>query len=193
MYAVGAFLIGLYYRVRCRVKIYGAENIPENSGAVLCSNHINLSDPLIYAVYLKRPLYFLSKSELFVNPFVSWILKKVHCVSLDRGKTDTKAYKRAVTLLKENKILCIFAQGTRVKEEEVKAAKSGAVLFAIKGGVPIIPVAIKYNEKKFTRVIVRIGKPLLMDNPENIRLNSETLRDLTDSVMEKINKLYVAQ
>ena len=183
----------LYYRVVFRIKVYGAENIPQSGGAVLCSNHLYFHDPLIYASHFKRPLYFLAKKEMFEKPLFSWVLKKIHCVPVDRQKTDTNAYKKAVNILKENKLLCIFAHGTRVKENESVAAKSGAVLFAIKGNVPVIPVAVKYNFKKLKNVIVNIGEPLNVADHTGGRLNSEALNSITDLVMEKINNLYVAQ
>ena len=55
-------------------KSYGVKNVPKTGGALMISNHQSYLDPVLLGVNLPRPLSYLAKSELFVNPALRWLI-----------------------------------------------------------------------------------------------------------------------
>ena len=69
----------LICRLLFKVKYVGIENIPQEGGMILASNHIYLVDPLFIAMGIKkRQLFFMAKKELWNNPIVAWAFTKVN-------------------------------------------------------------------------------------------------------------------
>lgn len=170
----------IFYIVFYRVKIEGC--FPkDNAGYLICSNHINLLDPISIAVSIRRRVYFLGKKELFKNKFISFILLKLGCYPVDRDNVDIQTLKNSIKILKENKILCIFLEGTRSKTGKLSNFKRGAGLLANKGDVAIIPIKIKSNYKLFSEVIVKIGEPFYVTN-ENKRNAMDELHEIIDEM-----------
>jgi 1-acyl-sn-glycerol-3-phosphate acyltransferase len=82
------------------------------------------------------------KKEAFENPIKGWYLRKVLCFPVDRSKVDASAIKRAMKLLNDGSNLGIFPEGTRNRTGKVSQFKSGAIKFALKKKIPIIPAYI---------------------------------------------------
>lgn len=143
------------------VKFIGLENIPEEGGFILASNHIRALDPLYLALGVeKRQIHFMGKKELFEKPIIRSILKKANGFPIVRGGADKEALDYAVRVVKEGKILGIFPEGTRSKDYKPARAKSGIGLIARQAKADVLPVAI-YNRdemKKGTRLTIRFGE-----------------------------------
>lgn len=130
----------------------------------------------------------MGKKELFANKFFAYTLKKFNVFPVDRSKNDLQAYKTAMKILKEEKVLGIFVQGTRNKN--LDGAKDGAAMFAMKTNSPIIPIGINASYKFFSRVQINIGKPIYFDKPTKI--NQETLSPATLQITNQIKNLILA-
>ena len=100
-------------------------------------------------------------------------------------------------LLKEKKILGIFPEGTRNKteSESLQDVKSGAVVFAGKGDVPIVPAIIYRKTKFLRRNYILIGEQLnlVAENPkkmtqEEIEFNTQKLSDAMNKLREDFDK-----
>lgn len=189
MYWIIRFVVSIHVFLKYRIKVYGYENVNNEGGAIVCSNHISAYDPVILGIALKRKIHFMGKKELFENKFLKVILTFMGVFPVDREKTDVKSYKTAINYLKNNEMLGIFAQGTRLKEIDAKNAKAGAMLFALKGKAPIIPVAIISTYKPFSKVVLKFGEPILLDEYFGKKVSTEKLNELTEELMGKISKL----
>ena len=53
----------------------------------------------------------------------------------------------------------IFPEGTRVKAGMTAEPKPGAILFSVRGKVPLVPVYIPAGRKVFRKNTVVVGKP----------------------------------
>ncbi|MBE6771374.1 MAG: 1-acyl-sn-glycerol-3-phosphate acyltransferase [Ruminococcaceae bacterium] len=150
-----------------KVKYVGVENIPQDGGFIIASNHVHALDPLIIALGVtKRQMYFMGKKELFDKPIVSSLLKKVNGFPIVRGGADKEALSYAEKVVSEGHILGIFPEGTRSKDFKPARAKSGVALIAKHSKADILPVSI-YNcdEMKFgTKVTVRFGEVIPYEN-----------------------------
>lgn len=185
-------LVRIYYKIMFKMKFIGMENVPKEGAAVLCCNHISNYDPLTMAAFLDRLPRFIAKKELFQNKLLAKLLYALKAFPVDREATmDMKSFKTAVKTLKEGEMLGIFAEGTRVKEGEEKAAKAGVAMFALKGNAPVIPIAISGKYKFRGEITVCFGKPMWLEEYRDIRVTTEKLEEITGKIMEKVNEMKV--
>ena len=187
--AIISFVINIFISFLFRIKIYGMENIPDDTGFVLCVNHLSNFDPIILRIKIKHEINFMAKKELFNNKFLAYILKMFGAVPVDRNKNDLMAYKSAIKILKNKKALGMFIQGTRNKDKNMdfESAKNGAAMFALKTNSPVIPVAIKANYKLFSSVKINIGEPIYFG--ESKKITHDLLNQTTSIIAKKIQDL----
>lgn len=139
----------------------GLENIPDKAGFVVVSNHRSYADPFVIGAKLyPRNLSFMAKKELFKNPLVAGFIKYFGAFAVDRGAGDTEALDYAVASVKKGDVLCIFPEGTRSQETEMKRFKSGAAHIISQVGADVIPVAVDFHGKLRlgNKVTVKFGK-----------------------------------
>uniref|UniRef100_UPI003FD870A7 lysophospholipid acyltransferase family protein n=1 Tax=Anaerotignum faecicola TaxID=2358141 RepID=UPI003FD870A7 len=194
VYYVAIFLVKIWYAIMFKVEIIGKENIPETGNGVICSNHYSNYDPVSTAIYLDRLPHYIAKKELFKNKLFSWVLDQLGVFPIDRKVSmDMKAVKTAIKLLKEGKIVGIFAEGRRVKAGEDVAAKAGGALFAMKGNAPVIPCAISGTYKFRSKLTIRYGEPLTLDEFRDKKLTTELMGEITKVIMDKVEELKVKE
>ncbi len=178
------------------IKFVGLENIRDNGGFVLCSNHRSLLDPVFIAVGIKkRKLNFMAKQELFKNKILGAFFKSINAFPVNRGKGDTEAVSKAENIVENNGIVLIFPEGTRSKDGNVLRFKSGAAYIASVCKADIVPAGISYEGKISFRkkVTVTFGKAI--PNSEITIRDDHRVEDarrvnnlLRDNVLELIEK-----
>ncbi len=107
------------------LQIFGMENVPPTGGVLLVSNHQSYLDPVLLAVWLKRPMSYLAKSELFRNPAFAWLIRALNAFPLQQGH-----------------LLAVFPEGTRSEDGELQPIQRGVALVVRRANVPIIPVVL---------------------------------------------------
>lgn len=174
-----------------RVKVYGKENIPKESGYVLAANHISAWDPVTLALACPDELNFMAKKELFKNRLFGWLITKLNAFPIDRNANDVKAIKKALSVLKDGKVLLLFPEGTRLKEADQTDddAKDGMIMLAHRSKVPVVPAAIVGKYKIFSTVRVYFGNPVYLDEYYGVKLDSDTMHKISGSVLSEIRKI----
>jgi 1-acyl-sn-glycerol-3-phosphate acyltransferase len=188
-YRIIYVFLKLVYPLLFRLKSEGAKNIPKDGAVIICVNHVHLIDPVSIIVTAKRPVYFLAKAELFKNKLFGAVLKKMKAISLERGTNDMNAYRAAIKVLKDGGVLGVFAQGHRMKELDIKAAKAGVALFALKGGAVVVPAYVEGKYRPFSKTLIRYGEPIDLSGYAGQRLHTELLAEITEGIMQKIAEL----
>lgn len=183
------FLFKVFAIILYRPKIIGKENLPKDTGALLCPNHIHNLDSAVIVAMFKRKVNVLAKEELFSNKFLCWIADLFGIYPVKRGKADMQAIKISLKLLKQEELLLMFPEGTRNGLEKGIKPKNGAVVISATSGKPIIPIGIKGSFKPFRKVIVRIGEPIDYSKYKEEIKDKEKANELTQELMEKIIKL----
>ena len=176
-------------------KVINRCNYPKNKkqGYIVCSNHFSNFDVVLLDIYLAKKIYYLAKKELFQNRFIGWIIRGLGGIKIDRSTNDLTAFKNSIKVLKNNKPLGIFPEGTRNKgneESDMLEAKSGAIVFASKTGVPIIPMAIYRRPKLFRSNKILIGEPFYPTGANPSKLTKEEVDENTKKLVEIINNLH---
>lgn len=168
----------------------GRENVPKD-GCLLCGNHTRYSDPLfiLFALGRRDHPYIMGKAELFRNPILGWILRKAGVIRVDRGKSDIKAIKESIRVLKEGKKLLLFPEGTRVKNGEDQAAKTGAAMLALRTGVPLVPVWVPARLGWFRPTTVAFGEPYYPQLEHDGKPTADDYRRIADDLMRRVKAL----
>ncbi len=152
-------------------KAFGANNMPAKGGVLLVSNHQSYLDPVLLAWPLRRPISFLAKSELFVNPKFGWIIRRLHAFPLRQGEGDIGALRETVRRLQEGHVLNVYPEGARSRNGEIGPMMPGVGLIARRAGVPVVPAAIHGAFASWPigqrlprphRVRVKYGEPMML-------------------------------
>jgi len=164
------------------VRVEGKENIPEGA-CVLMGNHRAWIDPFCLAMCARdREIRFMGKKELWGNKVFAWIAKQVRGVPVDRGNVDMASIRMSMTVLKAGHTLGIFPEGTRTKGDGMMPLQGGASLLALRSKCPVVPVYIDGDYRLFRPVVVRVGKPVEMDDLLAGRINKDTCDVLTERI-----------
>ncbi|MCK9574957.1 MAG: lysophospholipid acyltransferase family protein [Clostridia bacterium] len=188
-YKIIRFLLYLPIKILYPTKFINLENLPKNRAILVC-NHFTLVDILILIVLIKRPLYTWAKKELFKNNFMAWCYKSMRGIPVDRINTGLSTIKKSIEVLQNEKLLCIFPEGTRnnTNQEKIKI-KNGVILVALKAKSPIIPSIFIKKPKIFTQNYLIIGQPVSLDKFYNGENNKKILSDAGKCLSEKMEEL----
>lgn len=188
-YYILRFFVNILFRLIFRIKVKGLDNIPKEGKVILCSNHINLLDPIILGIIVPRQIIYMAKKELFENKILNKIINALGAFPVDREGNNLSAMRTSLRTLKDEKILGIFPEGTRVKEMDLDNVKPGVGLIAVKSKSPVIPIYIDSDYKLFHKVKVNIGKPICFDDFYNQKLSTKDYKEISKDIMESIYKL----
>jgi 1-acyl-sn-glycerol-3-phosphate acyltransferase len=183
----------------------GIEHIPPEGPLLVAANHISYFDPLAHGFMLlkagRRPR-FLTKSELYGNPFMSRLLKGANQIRVDRGTGSSAPVDAALMALKKDEAVVIYPEGTitRNPDSTPMQAKSGIARIALTSEVPVVPMAVWGSQHvwqrdgarslKFGRPIwVKAGSPMDFSEYEGRRDDPQALREVTDTIMDEVTRL----
>jgi len=192
----------LYQLVRAALRVWhpvfrvtGRENIPQGQNLVICGNHSGMMDPawVLFAMKASKECpAIVAKEEVMRIPVIGPILRHVGVFPVKRGENDVNAVKHGLAALKSGKSLLLFPEGTRVKKGKVVEPKSGAVMFAVRTGVPILPVYLENKRFPFSPMRCVIGAPWTPP-VEGKKATPEELHNLARELMDKIYVLGETQ
>lgn len=186
IYRIGRFILAPFVHILYRPTIIGKENIQKNTPAILAGTHTSYYDAFIIGVSTKEDLHYIVKKELHDGKF-GFIFKYAGTIAVDRKrKSNTEAVSEAVNLLKNNKKIVIFPEGTINKSnEDLLPFKHGAVRMSSESGAKIIPFAITGKFKLFKKsIIINIGKPYNVSG--NIEEDNKILENKVRDLLKEI-------
>lgn len=167
------------------LKVFGKERYKKRSKAVLVMNHISAMDPVLALKGISIDLHFLGKKELMSSRFKKWFFRKAHMIGVDRDNVSMETIKECLAVLKSDRTLAVFPEGTRNKKNrELQPLKEGVALFAIMGKAPVVPVAVHARAKIFRRSYLNIGEPILLDEFFGKRPDKELLDAATERIRQ---------
>lgn len=176
------------------IKFVGLENISDEGGFIICSNHRSFLDPVMIVVGIKnRKLRIMAKQELFKNKILAAFFTSIGAFPVNRGKGDLGAIKKAEEIVENKNVLLIFPEGTRSKSGRPLRPKSGAAHIASDAGADVVPAAICYDGKGLAfrkKVTVCFGAPIKNEQLKISETNrAEDSRRVSAFIMEKIVEL----
>jgi len=136
---------GVMFFVRAvgvRVRVRGRERIPPGV-CLFAANHTSSADAPAVVGAIPRRIAILLKESLFKWPIVGDVFLSAHFIPVNRGLRDSAiaSVEKATEALKAGQSFLIYPEGTRSPDGRLQEFKKGAVVMAIRAGVPIVPMA----------------------------------------------------
>jgi 1-acyl-sn-glycerol-3-phosphate acyltransferase len=182
-------LTRIVFSILFRVEVIDRHKVPQDGPALLCASHNTMLDMFFLGFRLKRWIYWMAKEELFRNPLLAYVLKKLGAFPVRRGTADISSIKHTYKLLEENKIVGIFPHGTRVKPSKRNSpVKSGAVLIAANTGVPVIPATVCGTYRLFSKMRVIYGDPYYIEKKGD-KLSKDELSEMSRDMIKRVYAL----
>jgi 1-acyl-sn-glycerol-3-phosphate acyltransferase len=186
----------LRFLVRCylRVRVEGLENLPADPPYLLNFSHPNWVDPFLVASFWpKRHRLFIfgPKEEDMAagwrNHVIAWSRLAVPFKPSKSDLIDTT--RRAMGVLNAGYVLGIAGEG-RLSDREgaIVPLQDGAAYLALRGRVPIVPMAIIGTRwlRVGKHVTLRVGPPLPVDGLRADRAGVALLTERLQSAMETL-------
>ena len=186
----------LLVRAYLRPRLIDRQNLPKGP-AIYCFNHLNWSDPFILMGTLPmrpRLTFFGPKEEDMTvggrNRLMSWTGATI---PYRPGKNDLlEATRRVVDALRAGGVVAIAGEG-RIQpfESAISPLSEGPAYFALRAGVPMVPIAINGTSWLCLgrRVRVRIGEPLEATG----RPNRQAVDELTERCRRALEAMVAGE
>ena len=136
---------GVMFFVRAvgvKVRVKGLERIPAGV-CLFAANHTSSADAPAVVGAIPCRIVILLKESLFKWPIVGQAFRSAHFIPVNRSARDAAiaSVEKATESLKAGQSFLIYPEGTRSPDGRLQEFKKGAVMMAIKAGVPIVPMA----------------------------------------------------
>jgi 1-acyl-sn-glycerol-3-phosphate acyltransferase len=180
----------LVCRLLFGLTIRGMEKAPRTGPLVVAANHIQYPDPVIVCMAIPRRMQWMAKKQLFEPPYKRFF-EFIGSFPVDREGGGRAGVRAALAFLAEGWALGIFPEGTHRVDGTAREAKSGAVLLAIRGGAPVLPVFVSkipgpLARLRGERLRIIVGEPITLD--AGLR-GGKAYRDAADDVLRAIYAL----
>ena len=125
------------------VRIRGLENLPTDN-CIVVANHASYLDGVLLKGYLPWRFSFVIKGEMRDIAPAHFLLRRAGAKFVERTdiKGSTRDARHIVRAAQAGESLGFFPEGTFMEEPGVGRFRPGAFVAAIKGEMPVVPIAI---------------------------------------------------
>jgi 1-acyl-sn-glycerol-3-phosphate acyltransferase len=166
MYEFVRLVLTPYLLLFFRTRSIDSDKIPADGPCIVAPNHFSFLDHFFVAVYLRRKVQFMAKSQLFKMP-LQVVYHNGGVFPVRRGHRDEEAFTTARAILGRGDVVVMYCEGGRSRTGELGEAKPGIGRLALQTGVPIVPVALVGSERvrnwkrfQFPKVTIQFGDPI---------------------------------
>ncbi len=200
---VRSFCGRVIFRLTGGFEVKGAENVPSSGPLLVTPTHYSNFDPPAVAAALRtRALSFMAKEELFRFPGVSHLIRSLNAFPFARGKGDTEAIRKAISLLQEGRAVLVFPEGTRGDGITMGLISPGIGVFARKSDAWVLPIAIVGSHitlgkgrlfPKRNKIVVSIGKPFKFAEATSLHPELDARQAFTRELEQRLLDLSAAE
>ena len=194
MYEVVRLFLTPYLMLFFRTRAIDSDKVPTSGPAIVAPNHFSFLDHFFIAVYLRRKVQFMAKSQLFKPP-LQFVYSHGGVFPILRGRRDEEAFKTAHAVLDRGGIVVMYCEGGRSRTGELGEPKPGIGRLALESGVPVVPAAIAGSAKvrnwkklQFPKVTVQYGDAIRFEQIDSP--TREQSQAASEIVFERIKTLY---
>ena len=126
------------------VEVRGIANLPAGQSVVV-ANHASYVDGILLKGYLPPEFGFVIKGEMRSIPIVHFLLRRFGSMFVERNDHSGSARdaRQIVKAAVDGESLGFFPEGTFRLEPGVGRFRAGAFVAAVKGTMPVVPIAIQ--------------------------------------------------
>ncbi|MCB0516693.1 MAG: 1-acyl-sn-glycerol-3-phosphate acyltransferase [Bacteroidetes bacterium] len=114
------------------------KDVPAHEPTIIVGNHANAAmEGILLSVFYPRPVYLLTRGDLFANRFVEKMLAFIHLLPIYRQRDgignvqkNFQIFDTVQRALKENAVIVIFAEGNCIQEKRLRSLQKGAARLA---------------------------------------------------------------
>ena len=96
-------------------------------------------------------LFFLGYSVYFRHPLVKWAVKTARLIAVDPAVNLTEAMRASSYVLRNRKSLCVFPEGERSIDDQVKPFKKGVGVLIKETSALVVPCYIQGSHHSWPR------------------------------------------
>lgn len=195
----------LALKIFWRLEIKGRENLPRNKPFILCPNHASYLDGFVAAssvgIRQELNLFFLGYSVYFQHPLVKWAVKIARLIAVDPALNLSEAMQASSYVLRNNKSLCVFPEGERSIDDQVKSFKRGTGILIKETSALVVPCYIRGSHRSWPRgktfprpypIKIIFGKPCTKEELEKAgakKTNGDEYEAIAAGLREKVLEL----
>jgi 1-acyl-sn-glycerol-3-phosphate acyltransferase len=180
----------LFYRARC----IDSRHIPADGPVIIAPNHFSFLDHFFVAVYLRRKVHFMAKSQLFQRP-MQFIYTHGGVFPVRRGHADEEAFETAHAVLARGDVVVMYAEAGRSRSGELGKPRHGIGRLALESGAAVVPTAIAGTERarnwkrlQFPKVTVQFGEPIHFERVEEP--TKEQAQEASEIVFDQVRVMH---
>jgi 1-acyl-sn-glycerol-3-phosphate acyltransferase len=134
----------LLHLIGMPVSVIGGERLP-NRACIIVANHASYLDGIVLTAALPPRFAFVIKHEMSSFPLAGLLLRRLGSLFVNRFDNravvgDTGQILRSAV---RGEALGIFPEGTFTPEPGLRPFRAGAFIAAVRGRLPVVPVAIR--------------------------------------------------
>jgi 1-acyl-sn-glycerol-3-phosphate acyltransferase len=170
-----------------------------STGAILIANHRSSVDPFFIQMACDKPVGCLVAREYVEIPVLRHLFRFLGMIPVGRKGVDTQATKRAIREAAIGRLVLMFPEGRlNTTSDLMQSCRPGAVLVAIRAGVPIVPFYVR--DIPFTNAVLKpfisrarvqlcVGKPIDVVKLSQGKTDKQTLAEILLICLQEIGKL----
>jgi 1-acyl-sn-glycerol-3-phosphate acyltransferase len=194
MYQVVRMFLTPYVLTFFRARCIDSDKVPVEGPAIVAPNHFSFMDHFFIAVYMRRKVQFMAKSQMFKPP-LSFIYTHGGVFPIRRGHRDEEGLKSARTILDRGNCVVMYTEGGRSRTEKLGDPKPGIGKLALETGAPSRAVGDRrlgqgpqLEEAAVPKVTVQYGDPIRFERVDNP--TREQAQAASEVIFEGIEKVY---
>jgi 1-acyl-sn-glycerol-3-phosphate acyltransferase len=182
-----------------RLRIEGAEHVPQSGGAIIAANHLSFFDSIALSLALPRRVNFVGKAEYLDSWKTRRLFPALGMIPINRTspRHAYEALETAAKVVESDQLLAVYPEGTRSPDGRLGGGHNGVGHLSLTTGAAIIPAGIVGTDRiqprgsrlprPFRRAVIRFGPPIQPRAYDGNR--RERRRYITNDVMSAIGRL----
>jgi 1-acyl-sn-glycerol-3-phosphate acyltransferase len=183
-----------------RVKVVGADKVPDSGAFVLAPVHRSNVDFALTSIITRRPMRYMGKDSIWKSRLLGRFVSMLGAFPVHRGSADRDALRACIDIVEGGSPLVMFPEGTRRTGPVVEDLFDGTAFVAARARVPIVPVGIGGSEAMMpkgakmlrpSKLVLVVGDPLPPPElTDKGRVPRSSVGDLTASLHRELQRLF---
>jgi 1-acyl-sn-glycerol-3-phosphate acyltransferase len=140
------FIAWLLAHTMYRIKVTGAEYLPEEGPAIIAANHVTYVDWLVISSVYQRPLRFVMHQQFLKLPLVGWAFRDAKVIPIASGRENpdvlARSFERIGEELEDGNVVCVFPEGALTRDGKLGPLKPGILKMLETHPVPVVPMRL---------------------------------------------------